>query len=132
MHSLASRFLLIAAALFFANPQTLPPPAHQMHTPLPAPTLPQEDVLIQRIMPAGSTTGPHKHPGVEITYIQQGTLKLLIAGQPARVLHAGDSFSVPRDTPHEALSLGPGPASIVANYVVDKGVPLVTPVPSVR
>lgn len=67
--------------------------------------------------------GRHTHPGPESGYIIEGSFELLVEGQPARSLQAGDSYVVPARTIHDAKS-GPRGARVIATYVVVKGEPL--------
>ena len=78
--------------------------------------------------PAG-TSGKHTHPGEELGYILEGTLRFEIDGQPARMLKAGDYFMVPMGKVHSATNVGPGGAKVLATYIVEKGKPIATPVP---
>jgi quercetin dioxygenase-like cupin family protein len=52
-----------------------------------------------------------------------------VDGQPPHTYKAGDSFMVPRETPHAGHPVGSGPARTISTYVVDKGKPLVEPLP---
>jgi len=51
---------------------------------------------------AGVSAGRHTHPGLEIGYVLEGEVDLLVDGQPARHLKAGDSWQIPAGTPHDA------------------------------
>ena len=51
------------------------------------------------------------------------------AKEGAHVYKAGDSFVVPRGAIHAGHPVGPGPARTMSTYVVDKGAPLVEPMP---
>jgi quercetin dioxygenase-like cupin family protein len=71
--------------------------------------------------------GRHTHPGVEAGYVVDGSLTLLVDGQPPLELKAGDSFKITGiDTVHDAKS-GPRNAKVIATYVVEKGKPLASP-----
>ena len=43
----------------------------------------------------GSCAGRHTHPGVESSYVLEGTLILKVEGKPDQTFKAGDSFQVP-------------------------------------
>ena len=79
--------------------------------------------------PIGGTTGRHTHPGEEISYVLEGTLRMEVAGQPPRSLKAGDVFMIPAGTVHNATNTGSGTATVIATYVVEKGKPVTTPAP---
>ena len=77
----------------------------------------------------GSVAGRHKHPGEEIIYVLQGTLEYQVGDKPPVTLKAGDVLFIPAGTVHAAKNVGDGVASELATYVVEKGKPLVVPVP---
>ena len=76
----------------------------------------------------GGAAGKHTHPGEELGYVVEGTLELLIEGQPARVVKAGEAFFVPAGVVHDGRNIGSGPAKVLATYIVEKGKPVATPV----
>jgi quercetin dioxygenase-like cupin family protein len=75
----------------------------------------------------GAMAGRHRHPGIEIGYVLEGSVTLEHDGQPARALEAGDSF---KNDPgvHNAKNTGTAPVRILAIYLVEKGKPLAEPV----
>ena len=74
--------------------------------------------------PAGSTFAPHIHHGDEFTYVLEGAIDLDVAGQPTKVVKAGDSIHVNRDTIHGGKVEGSAPVKLLAVHIVDKGKPL--------
>ena len=72
------------------------------------------------------TIGRHTHPGPESGYLIEGSFELLLDGQPAKTLKAGDSYAVPPRAIHDAKT-GPQGAKVIATYVVEKGQPIATP-----
>ena len=76
----------------------------------------------------GGAAGKHTHPGEELGYVVEGTLELLIEGQPPRIVKAGESFFVPAGVVHDGRNVGSGPAKVLATYIVEKGKPVATPV----
>jgi quercetin dioxygenase-like cupin family protein len=91
----------------------------------------KEIVIGTATLPPGSAIGFHTHPGDESGYVLKGPLVWKVQGQPDRVLKTGESFFNPRGSVH---SVAPGPGSdgamAVSSWIVDKGVPMATPVPS--
>ncbi|MGZ5571760.1 MAG: cupin domain-containing protein [Usitatibacter sp.] len=83
---------------------------------------------LAEIAPGGST-GRHTHFGVETGYVIEGTSSLEIDGEAARILKAGDSYTIAAGKVHKAKAVGEAPAKVLATYVVDKGKPLATPAP---
>jgi quercetin dioxygenase-like cupin family protein len=87
-----------------------------------------EAVQVRVDFAPGATAPRHKHPGEEIIYVLKGVLEYRLEGRPPATLKAGDVLFVPTGTVHEVKNVGPGEASELATYVVEKGKPLVVPV----
>lgn len=75
----------------------------------------------------GGSVGRHTHFGEEIGYVADGAVTIEIDGV-TKVATAGEAFVIPAGRPHNATNAGPGTASLVITYVVEKGKPLATPV----
>jgi quercetin dioxygenase-like cupin family protein len=73
--------------------------------------------------------GRHTHPGEEVSYVMEGEGEILIEGQPARMVKAGDGFVIPAGAKHDAHNTGAGTLKLAAVYIVEKGKPLATPAP---
>jgi len=84
----------------------------------------REIVQVRTEIPEGVASGWHTHPGEEVGYIVAGTVQMEIRDGTTLVLHAGDGFCIPPDTPHNALDLGPGTGIMLSTYLVDVGRPL--------
>ena len=92
-----------------------------------ASSIPGRDIVqVLTEIPCGVESGWHIHPGEEVGYILAGTVQLMIQGQPARTLQAGDPFLMPPRTPHNALDVGPGTGRMLSTYIVEAGQPLAT------
>ena len=76
----------------------------------------------------GGTVGPHTHPGEEVGYILEGSIVLEQDGKPAVTLGVGQTFFIPAGTVHNATNKGSSPARVLANYIVEPGKPLASPV----
>jgi quercetin dioxygenase-like cupin family protein len=76
----------------------------------------------------GGVAGKHTHPGEELGYVVEGTLELLIEGQPPKKVKKGEVFFVPAGVVHDGRNVGKGKAVVLATYVVEKGKPVATPV----
>jgi len=76
----------------------------------------------------GAMAGRHRHPGIEIGYVLEGSVTLEHEGQPAKTLKAGDVF---KNEPgvHNAKNTGTTAVKILAVYLVEKGKPLAERVP---
>ena len=89
---------------------------------------PGREVVTARVeINPGIGVGRHTHPGEEVGYIVEGTV-LLEVGGATRTLKGGEAFVIPSGTPHNATNSGSGKAVVLANYIVEKGKPLATPV----
>ncbi len=78
-------------------------------------------------LPPGMSIGRHTHSGVEVGYITEGSLELVIEGDEPMQLVAGDSYSIPAGKIHDARSIGVTTAVAMATWVVEKGKPLSQP-----
>ena len=70
----------------------------------------------------------HTHPGIESTYVLEGSIELPIQGQLTRTFRPGDGFQVAPETPHGGVKNGDKKTKVAVTYVVEKGKPLLTPV----
>jgi quercetin dioxygenase-like cupin family protein len=76
----------------------------------------------------GASSGRHTHPGPETGYVIDGEFTLLVDGQPAKSLKAGDSYQIPATTVHDVKSSDKG-MKVMAVYIVERGKPLASPAP---
>jgi quercetin dioxygenase-like cupin family protein len=72
----------------------------------------------------GAAFPAHRHPGEEIIYILEGTLKSTVEGKPPVTLDPGDVLFVPAQTAHAGRNVGSSNGSELATYVLEKGKPL--------
>jgi quercetin dioxygenase-like cupin family protein len=82
---------------------------------------------IAEIVPSANI-GRHTHFGPESGYMLEGELLLMVDGQPAKLLKAGESYQIPPGAIHDGKSGSQG-AKVIATYVVEKGKALATPAP---
>ena len=91
-------------------------------------SVPGREAVIAKVEIApGGIAGWHTHPGDEISYIQEGESELMVAGQPNRIVKAGEGFVIPAGVVHNARNSGSTPTRLVGVYVVEKGKPLASP-----
>ncbi len=91
---------------------------------------PGHEAVIARVeLAPHAYAGRHTHAGEEISYILEGEGEILVEGQPALKVKAGESFVVPSGAKHDAHNTGAQPLKLLAVYVVDKSQPLATPAP---
>jgi quercetin dioxygenase-like cupin family protein len=99
---------------------------------VPAGSKDQQIIIQVRDLKDGETVTPHIHHGVEMTEVVTGTFELYVKGQPVKVIHAGESFIVPREAPHDARPApGSPPVHLAVTLVIDKGTAPRTPVKDV-
>ena len=116
---------LSAGALLGQNPGIQRTVVHKADV-----SVPGREAVIARVEVApGARAGRHTHPGDEISYVAEGEGEILIDGQSARKVKAGDGFVIPAGAKHDAHNTGSMPLKLVAVYVVEKGKPLATPAP---
>ena len=76
-------------------------------------------------------TGRHLHPIPVMGYIVSGTVLFEIEGQPAKVLHTGDAFYEPANTPiaHFDNQSDTEPLKFVASYMLNGETELIKMLP---
>ena len=95
----------------------------QIDGPVPGYTTIMADVILE----PGSKVPRHTHPGIESSYVMEGSFELPVEGQPLRVLNAGDAFQIPPETPHAGGKPTETKTRILVTYIVDKSKPVTTP-----
>ncbi len=76
----------------------------------------------------GASAGKHRHNGIEVGYVLQGSAQLEHEGRATLSLKAGEAFKNEAGV-HDAKNTGKVPLKILAVYLVEKGKPLAEPVP---
>jgi len=84
-------------------------------------------MAIAEIAP-GASSGRHRHPGIELAYILEGSLVVEREGQQPVTLKAGDALKNEAAV-HNAKNIGKKPVKILAVYLVEKGKPMAESVP---
>jgi len=79
----------------------------------------------------GGRTASHKHGGVEVLIVLDGTVQLRVAGQTAQTLTKGKGAVVPPGTILQATNTGDGQAKFLAFFVTAEGVEFSTNVDTV-
>jgi len=82
--------------------------------------------MLSVIPPGGASSGKHTHPGEEIVYVLEGSIRIEVDGDPPVVKNASEAAILPADRPHFAVNAGTGPARAVTTYIVEKGKPRTT------
>ncbi len=84
-------------------------------------------MAIAEIAP-GASSGRHRHPGVELAYVLDGSLVVEHDGQASYTAKAGDAIKNEAAV-HNAKNIGTKPVKILAVYLVEKGKPMSELVP---
>ena len=79
----------------------------------------------------GATSGKHRHPGIELAYVLEGSVVVEHEGKPPVTVNAGQVIKNEAEV-HNATNKGTTPVKILAVYLVEKGKPLAEPVPGPR
>jgi quercetin dioxygenase-like cupin family protein len=87
-----------------------------------------EAVVAVAELPPGASAGKHRHDGIELGYVLQGSILLERAGQRPVLARRGEAFRNVAGV-HDAMNPGKTPTKILAVYIVKKGEPISTPVP---
>ncbi len=85
-----------------------------------------ETINVRLEAEAGALIPRHTHPGIESSYVIEGSLDLAVDGVGARTFNPGEGFQVPPRVPHSGKN-GDRPAVVATTYVVEKGKPLISP-----
>ena len=79
-------------------------------------------------IPPGAMSGKHRHHGIEVAYVLEGSVVVERDGQAPTTLKAGEAFKNEAAV-HNARNTGTTPVKILAVYLVEKGKPLAEAVP---
>jgi quercetin dioxygenase-like cupin family protein len=76
--------------------------------------------------PPGAASQSHRHPGVVVGYVLEGSIRFGLAGKPETVLTAGQMFYESPDDIHQvsANASTTAPARMLAVMIVEKGKPI--------
>ena len=80
-------------------------------------------------IPPGGTSGKHRHPGIELAYVLEGSVELTHEGKPPVIVKAGEPSMNTVGGIHTATNRGTVPVKILTVYIVEKGKPLAEAVP---
>src|SRR6266403_5740170 len=84
-------------------------------------------IAVEAELQPGGTVARHTHPGIESTYVLEGSFELPIQGQPTRSYKQGDNYQIPAGTPHAGGKPSDTKVRLATTYVVEKDKPLVSP-----
>lgn len=124
--------VLALCTLANAAPAQAPakPPTRTVLQQVDVATSPAQETIVGTVdIVPGSGNALHTHNGSEIGYVLSGRIQLEVSGQPLRELGPGESFLVTRGVAHRSILIGSEPAKLLNTWTVDKGRPLLVPVP---
>ncbi|WP_219837230.1 cupin domain-containing protein [Paenibacillus sp. R14(2021)] len=85
-------------------------------------TIDGREVLQDRVdFGPGVISPTHSHPGEEIAYVLEGSIRYELEGRPPVTLNAGQNIFIPAGAVHRATNVGSDNASELATYIVKKG-----------
>ena len=87
-----------------------------------------EAVMAIAEIAAGASSGRHRHPGIEVAYVLEGSLVVEREGQATQTITAGEALKN-ESAIHNAKNIGKTPVKILAVYLVEKGKPMAESVP---
>jgi quercetin dioxygenase-like cupin family protein len=87
-------------------------------------------ILAEATFEAGVVIGRHTHPGIESSYVLEGSIELPIKGQDTKTYSAGETYQIAAETPHAGGKASDKRIKIASTYVVEKGKPLLSPAPA--
>lgn len=82
-----------------------------------------EAAFINVTMAPGASSPKHTHPGDCYGAVLEGTVQLVVEGQDATTVNAGQAWHNPRGPAHYFSNVGDTPARLVNTLIVDKGKP---------
>jgi quercetin dioxygenase-like cupin family protein len=85
-------------------------------------------------VPNGTSASPHKHPGIEVTYVLEGEFDLVTKGKPDQRFRPGMSYMVADGEEHFARVLGNKPIKLLCVFINEQTQPvaIVVGTPEVR
>jgi quercetin dioxygenase-like cupin family protein len=85
-----------------------------------------EAVMAISELAPGAVAAKHRHYGIELGYVLEGTVVIEQDGRPPVTFKVGDPIK--NEAPHSARNAGPTPVKTLAVYIVEKDKPLSEPV----
>jgi len=133
--ALMTGFIVLAATCAFAQSggqMAVPAGPDKQIYDVPAGSKDQQIIIQVRDLKDGESVSPHIHHGVEMTQVVTGTFECYLKGLPMKLVHAGESFMIPREVPHDCRPQpGSPPVHLAVTLVIDKGTAPRTPVSDV-
>jgi len=123
----AAGFIAVDASAQGAPPAGTPGVTRKVLSQMEGPTPGYVTILAEATIEPGIVVGRHTHPGIETSYVLEGSIELPIQGQETRSYKAGDTYQIAAGTPHAGGKASDKSVKIASTYVVEKGKPLASP-----
>ncbi len=123
----AAGFVATEASAQGAPPAGTPGVTRKVLAQMDGPTPGYVTILAEATVEPGIVVGRHTHPGIETSYVLEGSIELPIQGQETRSYSAGETYQVAAGTPHAGGKASDKRVKIASTYVVEKGKPLASP-----
>src|SRR5580704_9910585 len=123
----AAGFVATEASAQGAPPAGTPGVTRKVLAQMDGPTPGYVTILAEATVEPGVAVARHTHPGIETSYILEGSIELPIQGQETKILSAGQTYQVPPETPHAGGKASDKKFRVLSTYVVEKGKPLASP-----
>jgi len=85
-----------------------------------------ETIIMDVKLDKGAAVARHTHPGIESTYVMEGSIEVPIEGRETKAYKAGEAFQIPPETVHAGGKPPTENVHLMTNYIVEKGKPLAT------
>jgi quercetin dioxygenase-like cupin family protein len=120
-------FIATDASAQGAPPAGTPGVTRKILSQMDGPTPGYVTILAEATVEAGTVVARHTHPGIETSYVLEGSIELPIQGQPTKSYSAGETYQVMTATPYAGGKASDKRVRILSTYVVEKGKPLASP-----
>ena len=126
----AAGFIATDASAQGAPPAGTPGVTRKILSQIDGPTPGYVTILAEATVEPGAAIGRHTHPGLESSYVLEGSFELPIKGQETKTYSAGDTYQIPAETPHAGGKASDKKLRVLSTYVLEKGKPLASPAPA--
>jgi len=84
-----------------------------------------ETIIMDVKLDKGTVVARHTHPGIESSYVMEGSVEVPVEARETKVYNAGEAIQIPPETPHAGGKPPTENVHSMVNYIVEKGKPLV-------
>ena len=84
-----------------------------------------ETIIMDVKLDKGTVVARHTHPGIESSYVMEGSVEVPVEARETKVYNAGEAIQIPPETPHAGGKPPTENVHSMVNYIVKEGKPLV-------